>query len=230
MEPERSSDTADEPRQVGDHPHDEHGYAESARPPSSGRPMTAEQPTYPGSPVGPRSGETLPPLPPDPVSGGPGRAGQSIPRPLHDPTATRETPVVEPRHRAEPIDRAALRRGPATSSTPPPAPPPLPPSEGIYRARRPAVAVLVGVLTMALAVPLVRLLVESLGSPVSATGVTAAVLALAGLPLAALGLYGLATGAARVPDISPFHAWLRPPLAYLVVALVLFVAAGLAAG
>jgi hypothetical protein len=47
------------------------------------------------------------------------------------------------------------------------------------------------------------------------------------LPLGALGLHGLV--AAERVDRSPARVWLRPPIAYLPVALVLLVAAGLAA-
>jgi hypothetical protein len=103
-------------------------------------------------------------------------------------------------------------------------------SDGIYRARRPAVALLLAVVTVAAAVPVIRVLIAALGSPLAPGSVLASLLVLLGLPLGAMGMYGLMTGAARVPDAPPAHAWLRPPLGYLVVALVLVLAAGLAAG
>jgi hypothetical protein len=81
-----------------------------------------------------------------------------------------------------------------------------------------------------LALPVLRvLLAGAFGSSVSVGSVIPSVLVLFGLPLAARGLYGLATGAARIPGVPAHHAWLRPPVAHLTVALVLFVAAGLAA-
>jgi hypothetical protein len=44
-----------------------------------------------------------------------------------------------------------------------------------------------------------------------------------------LGLYGLATGAATAAGPQSGRAWLRTPLAYLPVGLILIIAAGLAA-
>ncbi|MFS8477587.1 MAG: hypothetical protein FWJ93_01200 [Micromonosporaceae bacterium] len=178
-------------------------------------------PAGPGGPIGPRSGEPLPPPPPRPGDLPP-REPPAVPLPPRGPHAivTAENPVFEPpRYHAEPIDRVAVPRPPA----------PVSGSDGIYRARRPGVAAIVGLAVLAFAVPMLLLLRDALGEPVSAGGVIGAVLALLGLPLAGFGLYGLATGAARIPDAPPTHAWLRPPLAYLVVALALFVAAGLAA-
>jgi len=107
---------------------------------------------------------------------------------------------------------------------------PAPVATSIHRARRPAAAAMIGIAAAAGALPLVRILLASaFGSSLSASGVISSLLTLLGLPLGALGLYGLATGAARVPDAPAPHAWLRPPVAYITIALVLFVAAGLAA-
>lgn len=179
-------------------------------------------PAAPGvsGPIGPRSGEPLPPLPPRPAPprGDLPPVAPPSPRPPHA-AATTEHPVVDPpRYYTEPVDRAALRRPAAAGS------------DGIYRARRPGLAGLIGLVVLVLAVPVLLLLRGSLGDPMSPGGVLGGALALLGLPLAGFGLYGLATGAARIPDAPPTHAWLRPPLAYLAVALVLFVAAGLAVG
>jgi hypothetical protein len=78
--------------------------------------------------------------------------------------------------------------------------------------------------------PVVGLLVSSaIGSPPSASGIVSSVLLLLGLPLGAVGLHGLTGDAARAAGLSAFDAWLRPPVAYLTVALVLVLAAGLAA-
>jgi hypothetical protein len=90
---------------------------------------------------------------------------------------------------------------------------------------------MIGIGIALLALPVLRLLYTgALGPSLSVSGVISGVLVLPALPLAGLGLYGLATGAARIPDAPAHHAWLRTPVAYLTVALVLFVAAGLAAG
>ena len=80
------------------------------------------------------------------------------------------------------------------------------------------------------AIPVLRvLLAGAFGPSPSAGAVISSVLVLLGLPLGAIGLYALATSATRFAGAPTPYAWLRPPLAYLIVALVLFVAAGLAA-
>ena len=192
-------------------------YAPAEAPYAPGEAPYAESGRMPaGGPVGRRSGEPLPPLPADvpprgPMPPGPGPAG----------------PPGEPpsgRFHTEAIDRGALRRGPAGAPAGAPAG-----SDGIYRARRPGTALVLGAVIAVAAVPLLWVLLDSLGSSVSPGGVVSSLLMLLGLPLAALGTYGLMTGAAKVPDPAPRQLWLRPPLVYLTVALVLFVAAGLAA-
>jgi hypothetical protein len=98
------------------------------------------------------------------------------------------------------------------------------------RTRRPGAAILILVGYAVFALPVLRVLIDSaVSSPVSVSGVIASVLVLIGLPLGALGLHALAAGTGWAPGLPPSHVWLRPPLAYLPVALVLFVAAGLAA-
>lgn len=95
---------------------------------------------------------------------------------------------------------------------------------------RPLAGALIWTLTAALALPVLRILVDSaVGPQLSVTGVISSVLLLLGLPIGAIGFYGLANGAARVFGPPPHLAWLRPPVAYIPVALLLFIAAGLAA-
>ena len=53
-------------------------------------------------------------------------------------------------------------------------------------------------------------------------------LGLAALPMLVSGLYGLLTGAAYGAEHVGFKLWAKPPLAYLVVGLVLAVGAALA--
>lgn len=86
------------------------------------------------------------------------------------------------------------------------------------------------VVVVVVGLPVVRLLLASaFGPTLSASGVVSGVLLVLGLPLGAVGFHGLAGSATRRHEAPATDAWLRPPVAYLVVALVLFVAAGLAA-
>jgi len=107
--------------------------------------------------------------------------------------------------------------------------PPTPVPTNIYRARRPAVAVLLVVPAIALGVLLVRALaLSAFSDPFHLGGVIASSLALASLPLLVAGLYGLVTGAAHGAEQYGFRVWARPPLAYLLVGIAFVVAAGLA--
>jgi hypothetical protein len=127
------------------------------------------------------------------------------------------------RHTTETLERMASRRPPGQG--------PGPAGDGIYRTRRPIVAVPLGIATVLFAVPTIRVLLSSAFGPVIVpSGVIAAIMALIGLPLLAIGLYALITGASRVPEPSWARLWLRPPLAYLVVGLACCLVAGLAAG
>lgn len=97
--------------------------------------------------------------------------------------------------------------------------------ERVYRTGRPALAVVLAVVTAVLMVPVVRLLLQATFADVAiAAGVVPAVLLALGLPLTGIGLYGVA-GAGRALDRGDL---LRPPTCYLLVGLVLLLAAGLA--
>ncbi|HET6529669.1 MAG TPA: hypothetical protein VFH03_03500 [Actinoplanes sp.] len=99
------------------------------------------------------------------------------------------------------------------------------PGEAVYRTRRPFSAVLVAIVTAVLMVPAIMLLVQAMfdDQPL-ARGLVPGVLLTLGLPLTGMGLFALAGGGVVGRD-----AWLRPPVAYLPVGLVILVAAGLAA-
>jgi hypothetical protein len=104
-------------------------------------------------------------------------------------------------------------------------------SESIRTPRRPAAGAVIAIAAIVAALPVLRILLDSVSGPtLSTSGVISTVLVLLGLPLGGLGLHGLATDTARAADAPAHQAWLRPPVAYLTVALILFVAAGLAAG
>jgi hypothetical protein len=126
----------------------------------------------------------------------------------------------DPRHQREMASTGDVPRaraaGPATRS------------DG--RHGHPLAGALIWVVTVIVAAPVLRILIEGVTAPaLSVSGVISSVLLLLGLPVGAIGLYGLVTGARRAYGGPPHHAWLRPPMAYIPIALVLFIAAGLAA-
>lgn len=100
----------------------------------------------------------------------------------------------------------------------------------IYRTKRVGVAALLVAVAVVAELLVVRVLATGEFSHTVQSGpVLAGIFAMCGIPLTTMGLYGLMTGAATAGGPTPGRAWLRTPLAYLPVGLVLLVSAALAA-
>jgi hypothetical protein len=146
-------------------------------------------------------------------------------------------------YRTQPIDRDALHRqmqqpGPAPSAAaagparaPGHAAPETGPAGGaVYRSGRLRVAAVLAAAAVVAELILLRvLLVAEFGAHGTAGDALAGLFGLAGVPLTTMGLYALATGAASAGQ-PPGRLWLRVPLAYLPIGLLLLLTAGIAAG
>jgi hypothetical protein len=112
-----------------------------------------------------------------------------------------------------------------------PAPPVSEPArEGVYRTRRPALALLYLIGVAVFEWPAIRLVAHGgFGDNLSSSAAVSGIFLIVGLPLVARGLFALQAGAGRLPHQPAGRAWLQPPVAYLTVGLALLLAAGLAA-
>jgi hypothetical protein len=186
--------------------HTEQGYSGEARAPAAGD-YVADQRWAEERRTGEHSGDfRRPEMDTGRMAVGP-RSGLPIP---DEPLPRRDDPVPRRQSLVAPASP-----GPAT---------------GMYRSKRPAVAALFGLAAAILEIPALLLLREGVfGSVMSASGVVGGACLVAALPLLAVGLHGVATGAVRAAGPNSGQAWLRPPVAYVTVGLVLLLAAGLAA-
>lgn len=101
-------------------------------------------------------------------------------------------------------------------------------SDGLYRSKRPAFAVLFGIIgTLGVLLMLRPFLTGAFG--LAAKDALAPLLGMIAFPLLSLGLYGLFTGAAAAVHFQGPRVWLKTPLVYLPIALALLIAAGTAA-
>ncbi|MEV0715562.1 hypothetical protein [Asanoa sp. NPDC050611] len=187
------------------------------------RPTDEPQRVYGGGPGGPATGEmprTSPAEPHLPI-GEPIPAplplpdGMPVPPPMPDGAAGLNAPtgLMPP---IAPRDDAMRRPGGA------------PAGDGVYRTRRPALALLYGVLTAVFEIGALRIFFDSMFTgDLVISGIVSGMLLIAGLPLLAVGLYSATTGGVR-PE-GP-NGWLRPPAVYLIVGLGLLLAGGFAAG
>ncbi|WP_285660894.1 hypothetical protein [Actinorhabdospora filicis] len=152
-------------------------------------------------------------------------AGPPMPQ-MAPPPTVRQAPIDPPTQAYPSVPRMQDRRTEPVNRRPVP---PAEVVEGVYRKKRPALALLVALVSAVAIIPALVLLARSLfADNLSVGGVVAGVLLVIGIPLVGAGLSPLLGAGPRVGG-REMSALLRPPYVYLVTGLVLVVAAGLAA-
>jgi hypothetical protein len=202
-----------------------------------------EQPLYPASPA--VGGPDRPQYPASPAVGGPDRPqypaspGVGGPdRPLYPANPGPEQPSYPPPNPGPenyPPPHQVPGHGPlgaptaAVHTIPPPrqAGHTHQPGPSVYQSRKPVVLVALIVLTVLFEIPALRLLASAtLDDNVPANGVVAGTFLVLGIPVFAYGLYGVLGGGPISGNVS---AWLRQPLIYVPLGVLLFLFAALAA-
>ncbi len=99
----------------------------------------------------------------------------------------------------------------------------------VYPAKRPALGMVIAIVAVVAELLLLPVLIRGeLGHGASPEGVLGGLFGLIGIPLVGVGLHALACGAASTGGADQLRPWLRTPLAYLPIGLILLIAAGLA--
>jgi hypothetical protein len=113
----------------------------------------------------------------------------------------------------------------APTAAVPTVPPPRQPAS-VYQSRKPMVLIALVVLTVLFEIPALRLLASAMvADSVPAGGVVAGTFMVIGLPVFAYGLDGMLGG----PVPTNLAGWLRQPLIYVPLGVLLFLFAALAA-
>lgn len=162
-----------------------------------------------------------------PVMAGPPEQPAARPMsPAAPPPPMRQAPIDPPTQAYPSVPRVQDRRTEPVNRRPVA---PAEVVEGVYRKKRPALALLVALVSAVAIIPALVLLARSVfAETLSVGGVVAGVLLVIGIPLIGAGLSPLLGAGPRVGG-REMSALLRPPYVYLVTGLVLVVAAGLAA-
>jgi len=101
-----------------------------------------------------------------------------------------------------------------------------PGSSSVYHSRKPAIAIVLAVLTVLFEIPALRLLGSAtVEDAVPVAGIVSGTFLVLGLPVFAYGVYGLLNSAGA----TNMSGWLRSPLVYLPLGVLLFLLAALAA-
>jgi hypothetical protein len=101
-----------------------------------------------------------------------------------------------------------------------------PGGSSVYHSRKPAIAIVLAVLTVIFEIPALRLLGSAaIEDVVSSSGIVSGTFLVLGLPVFAYGVYNLLNGTGA----ASLSGWLRVPLVYLPLGVLLFLLAALAA-
>gem|GEM_PF-6940679 len=205
------------PEHVGPPVPAQHAPQQGSTPPGA---PAAQQPAAPHAPAPPGTGTQ------HATSTQHGGAGQQVPAPQQYPY--QQGPPADP-PQPESANLSDLLHEPTQLTEQVPAYP-APSGGGTVHRSHAQLAWLLGALATLLDIPVVVVLVRSLASDsVVVSGVLASLLLLPGLPMLAAGAYQLFAGRITVRPGDGLTALLRRPFGYLLIGIVLVVAAGLAA-